>query len=493
MSFKNENNNFGSSESVTVKKDTVRGVQPGTVRGVQPGTVRGVQPGTVRGVQPGTVFKYTGEFKKEATLQLFNKAQAATATATAESSKLQIPNIGPIIVNPPTNPSTVYKQPTTENNTIVSLIVSHQSRMRCFLKPFLNDNGEYSFMNCSIIRLSFKQVNSDVANIQYSLELVYNGDLTVEEKNEKKGRKYFVKDNYYPNPGKIDPIQFKTQNYSIDKNIFFKMIKGSYDINAEYVFYIVRHGQAEHNENTSKIRKLSHPDTSLTETGKEHAKTAGIELNKLLDKKKIKYLFASDLLRTHETLSKLIEKCNDKLDPSLNSNGKNKVVILPCAHELVFTKGLDVNCDKAMRTKYFAYFAGENRTCHKSTHKACKDKLNVDFENLDVDWKIYDEFYKGDYNRTYGYLTGKFDKTNKTKFSEKRQHCSDTSMIIEAVKYINKPIISTTTTNTTNPTTPLPSLQSGGNKKMKMKIKKQSRKNSKNNQNYKSKKTKRAH
>ena len=104
----------------------------------------------------------------------------------------------------------------------------------------------------------------------------------------------------------INEDNFKNINAGINRLELPEKIFKDVD---EYVFYIGRHGQAQHNLDAvselkkANLRQAAHQitDTDVTNLGKEQAFRAGENLTKILKKNKenINYVFASDLMRTN--------------------------------------------------------------------------------------------------------------------------------------------------------------------------------------------------
>jgi len=200
------------------------------------------------------------------------------------------------------------------------------------------------------------------------------------------------------------------------------------DIDRPYVFYMVRHGQAEHNVYPA-VQLIRKKDTSLTETvGHQQAINAGIalaEIVQMYNDSTINYTFCSDLLRTRETLLDMykgIRKVNEDIQlPS-------KMVVLPCANELTYFK--NANCDSLTSKEALARFAAENFPgCDmkqiQDTNGSCIQIKDPESGlTMEIDWSFYTPFYGNAFRNTIG-------KTQ-------TMHCRDTTMIAMAVKYISQ-------------------------------------------------------
>jgi hypothetical protein len=169
--------------------------------------------------------------------------------------------------------------------------------------------------------LEFKITTS---NIQ--VKLVYDG--IVDE--EKPTYVYYVSPSSAPDPkvvaGKYQTTLFKEINIP---NVIYNVSPGY-----TYIFYLIRHGQGEHNVLKGMSKKWGalaisskYKDPSLTNTGVQQAIEIGQKLQVILDQQnqKVDYLFASDLKRTRQTLYYILQPMDS--DPALRNKQIN---ILPC-------------------------------------------------------------------------------------------------------------------------------------------------------------------
>ncbi len=329
---------------------------------------------------------------------------------------------------------------------INSLLITHNARLRCFITKLFNNSNisndiikkkqfkDYRWQNCCVLKLLLIPNSSTFKKFNFELSLIYDGEIDSSE--NKHGYQYWGNTKKSENSQTIFNL-FEVLNGSINlidlidvniKNIEHIDLK---NINNEFTFYLVRHGQGIHNLYNKKtiFRKK---DTSLTNTGKNQAINAGFVINNHLDNKSIiDYYFASDLLRTRQTFSNILKgiKANN-LTFSKMPNIIN-LLILPCSHELPFvTNG---KCDSTKNISKI--FSSENKmSCvklNKYTYKNSKYTDCVNFntktsDNIDIsvniDWSFYYDFYG-----TY--------RENKTKFRKKQ--CRNTSMLEESIKYIS--------------------------------------------------------
>ena len=320
------------------------------------------------------------------------------------------------------------------SKTYRSIIVSHQARLRCFLHDYLINNNDQSnsrsnssdsydsgvtdvesvsssgseskggggglhrFQNGCVIKLI-------ITSTSLSLELVYNGSID----EEKPTYTYYVK------PGTIDE-KAKQGKYQIEElhPIFIKVNFEHINPSNTFEFYLIRHGQAEHNVLKGMSKAFSNKNTKLTEDGRAQALSSGKHLKDIVRGKEIDYLFASDLNRTSETMGHFLKGFNNQLM-------SKSIVILPCSHELTYTK--NSHCDG-----HQGITPNENiSTCEPGkTGKTLLTRQTIDscdtIGDLRLDWSFYSKFYGSGTRRKRG--------------SEVSKQCRDTDMFKEAIEYI---------------------------------------------------------
>jgi bisphosphoglycerate-dependent phosphoglycerate mutase len=282
---------------------------------------------------------------------------------------------------------------------IVSLIVTHENRLRCIMKEFIGSANHY--MNCCVLKLVMEK---RLGKINYDLSMVYDGET------HKTGKYYISKQG-------VDTekrLSFPHIVYTVDKLLNVKVDKLKSGV--KYIFYIIRHAQSLHNL-YNFMEKMISPlklDTSITDIGIKQCENAGKFLNKYLGGIKIDYLFCSDLKRTRQTMSVICSKLNNKKP--------NKFIVIPCSHEVHYSKS--GNCDKSM-IRSIRSIAGENRTvCNiKSDDEQCYE-ATYKSKNYDIDWSFYNKFYGND-GRQFVYL------------KDSKYTCSRNDFIELMMKYIN--------------------------------------------------------
>lgn len=305
-------------------------------------------------------------------------------------------------------------EPTKE---VVSVIVTHENRLKCALRDIIGSAHDYK--NCCIIKLSLRIVNNvnNLNNqIYYDISLIYDGET------HKKDRVYYTGNNDIINE---NDILFPNLNDTTSKLLNLNATDLNQDI--QYTFFMIRHAQSDHNL-YNKLQKLKSPlklDTSITPVGKRQSENAGMFLNKYLTENNlnIDYLFSSDLKRTRQTLSVILSKITIPMN-------NNKITVIPCSHEILYTK--KENCDKNMVLSVKS-IAGENRMscdpkkCSKINEKDQCCQIKYENTKLDIDWTYYNDFYDGK-TRKFTYLTA-------NKYS-----CSNNDFIQMMVLYINSMI-----------------------------------------------------
>ena len=281
-----------------------------------------------------------------------------------------------------------------EQNTVESVVVTHNGRIRCFLEsikmPAIDKNTgkEIRFMNCCILLLS-------ITKNGYTLSLEYEGNLAEEsvKKAKKEGRKY------YSTKNNDDIFVQFTKQVSLDTSLFQDI--GDKTCN----FYIIRHADGLHNS-MGLIKKSYSSDVTDAVLSTEGIKQAE-EAKNFLKAFQIDQLYVSDLKRTRQTLAILIQN-RDEIKAT-------EVVVLPCAHELNYVKG--GLCDADQKMSALSY---ENKPkC--STDKSKCDEACCTVNNLPINWSFYRAFYGDGTRIAHG---------------QNAKRCRDTNMIQQAFEHM---------------------------------------------------------
>lgn len=427
-----------------------------------------------------------------------NTSEKPTETTNISNTNNKSTNSTGSIVNPVNSVSD-----TNTKNNINSIIVTHNARLRCLITKFFNNSSvsgdlnlktqfkKYRWQNCCVLKLILKPSSSSEKSIDFNLYLIHSGEISPDE--NKSDYKYWDiedKEQTGPNQNNYRFNRFNELTGSIDMEDLkdTNMESTVKNLKNTFTFYLVRHGQAEHNL-YSKMTVIRKTDTSLTVNGKAGTAGAGVAINddlekmnddlkkmnddlkkmfdenddltKLIDKNddlkkmidkhddlkksddvlenlnndlddnpkiKLQYYFASDLIRTRQTLGGILSNINSKY---LNSNTTTakiiNVVILPCSHELGFDK--TGQCDSTSGISP----PENNMSCtNYATAQKFNDCISFNIDSLDrknmivnLDWSYYSRFYDKSYR---GNITKKYGSKRK---------CRDTSMIEESIQYIN--------------------------------------------------------
>ena len=280
---------------------------------------------------------------------------------------------------------------TTKGNKFVSIIATHQARIRCYLSSILGKPIE-RFMNGAVLRIEINPTD-------LLCSLVYQGELN-EVKPEKK---YYVINNNDSSPN-YTAIPFPDVR-----------VPSKYNTNGEtYVFFVIRHGQGTHNilKGFQKKRAavFGNKDTRLTDTGFEQAAMTGHMMTKNAEFLSATSLFSSDLVRTIETLVTVLNQ--DRNQTISNRIAGKEIIVLPCAHELNYDKS--GSCDGSSSQ---AMLGNEN----KSSCKSINDCISS-YQGFQINWNYYNSFY---------------GNGTRMKSGSNRKHCRNTNFLQEAIDIIN--------------------------------------------------------
>ncbi len=276
----------------------------------------------------------------------------------------------------------------------VSIIATHQARIRCLLSNILGKKIE-RFMNGAVVRLEINPNN-------ILCTLAHQGELD-EVKPEKK---YYVTDSTKTSPN-YTAVQFPDINVRV---------QSTYNTNGNtYVFFLIRHGQGTHNTLKGFKKKqaaiFGNKDTRLTDTGFEQAAMTGAKMAKNEEFLSAKHLFSSDLTRTIETLVTVLKQDSSK--KIVNTAGGKEIVVLPCSHELNYDP--TGNCDGSSKQ---AVVGNENKPSCKSLSECVPE-----YDSFKINWNYYSQFY---------------DSGTRINPGKNRKHCRDTKFLQEAIDIVNR-------------------------------------------------------
>jgi len=318
--------------------------------------------------------------------------------------------------------SDLDEEPEQEYEEIVSIIVSHNTRIQCLLDGIQQNQSEdkVRFMNCAILKL-------ELTPEKVKLSMVYQGELSEKEYGKIDAERPYYVQEVSTKPGHI---QYPTVVYRYDT---IQPIMNLPDIIKKYTFYIIRHGNAEHNAKNSLGVSSTlglKLDTSITELGRQQASNAGRYLFQYLsDLQMPNHFFVSDLVRTHQTLDGILNELGifKTVPDTLVTPMKqlwSKPVVLPCANELPI-KGTLGQCDKAT-----ADAPGRQKMARENDTKCVlrPDKTLSSDCSPNVDWTtLYFPFYQ--------YLSQRVQEDTASN-RKNVNSCQDSNMIAMALLYL---------------------------------------------------------
>jgi broad specificity phosphatase PhoE len=284
-------------------------------------------------------------------------------------------------------------------NTVTSLIVTHNGKIRCLLdKLGFSDNLNYNtkklkFKNCVILKL-------EITSNQMSINMIDQGDLSKEDNYDTS--LYFTSFDKVLNYG-IKEVGSEPQGTAV---------------NNKFIFYLIRHGDGTHNKAKQLGSKERILDPLLTKVGEAQCLEAGKKLGNL----QVNFLFVSELIRTRQSLYKILQG-GIKFSPL--DQKYNKVIVLPCSHEINYkSENCDIDQDQTLENEMKCDpISDPINNCPQikiENSNYCKFLpliKNTDSKNLCIDWSHYNKFH-GDL------------------FIRRSSNCKDTHMIIQAIKII---------------------------------------------------------
>ena len=314
----------------------------------------------------------------------------------------------------------------TELNYLNYLIVSHNTRIRCFINTLLDVNNEQlNIVKQELEKINvYKKTNEQEIRFQNGmvlkltlpansnkgiLELFYKGEVTDPD------RLYFSDEHSIENKR----IQFPKIEFD-----YVKSFKLESFLNKNINFYIVRHGEGVHNT-ISKFKKVinfisrSGKDPKLTDIGIVQAKNTGQVLKNINFSK----IFVSKLERTWETAYWILKDNISKLNVKIN------YIVLPCSHEL--TNYSDTkNCDEANSGVPVGTENISNCESIFSLRIEKCDEYKYNNEIIKINWFYYNEFYS-QIKKIYGDF-GEVSP-NIDIYEKSNNKCRDSNMIVQAL------------------------------------------------------------
>ena len=306
--------------------------------------------------------------------------------------------------------------------TRYAVIVSHNSRIQCLLAKIRSLQQRIRFQNCCVLKIHIYGNNIQV-------DLIHSGEIT--ESDQKSSKVFYCAkgDTRLYNGNKFKPFTpIQTNDLS---RLGIKV-----PLTRDYVFYLVRHGQSEHNESKLHIKL----DTNLLNYGKQTVQNAASAIYRNVgDLRRFHMFFVSDLIRSRQTLDIMKRAWGwYDYDSYLREHLKDhpvRTIVLPCASEV---GGVVANGDCDSSISITQKMARENYpSCTVST---ISDRKNVCSE---YDWSTYLDFYGKK-------MRGQEDTFTRFLRKTPRMKCRDTTLLAMAIycldykqmpltKFIGKP------------------------------------------------------
>ena len=293
-------------------------------------------------------------------------------------------------------------------DTKYAVIVSHNSRIQCLLDNFKPAKTKIRFQNGCVLRISISTISAKECTI--SVKLLYSGTITESDNNKDKKIFYCA-----ARDGRIDTVKYVLFDETTATKTLMEMSLGTVQLTSNYVFYVVRHGQSEHNKSGTLAGTLHlKPDTSLLNNDDPSLQPAAKAIQADLSDHPIDAYFVSDLLRTHQTLNILMKTLGNRLP-----------IVLPCASE-VAQVGKNGDCDSS------AYLLQKGALENYPSCTLTRIKLDT---KCKADWTVYLKFYGGQmrgYDSTAsGIASGIFSRGVRGKTA--RMRCRNTNMLAMAI------------------------------------------------------------
>jgi broad specificity phosphatase PhoE len=233
------------------------------------------------------------------------------------------------------------------NEQIVSVIFTHQHRMKCILNHIFKMSGNRpsqfkEFQNGCILKLIIEKFTGKYDTNKIRLFMKYQGMLDPQENNTMS--QYYKGNSVGELLAEIDLSDLElTEGLNFSSFIKAKGKKNRLvSKECTYVFYLIRDAQGIHNLwKKGYFKRLkqhtpgnSYKDTSLTDVGIEQAENTSIhflnclkdDFGRRIEEKFNLYVFCSELKRTYQTAALV-------LNP-FNCDNRIKIIVLPCSSEV---------------------------------------------------------------------------------------------------------------------------------------------------------------
>ena len=230
---------------------------------------------------------------------------------------------------------------------IVSVIFTHQHRMKCILNHIFKMSGNRpsqfkEFQNGCILKLIIEKFTGKYDTNKIRLFMKYQGMLDPQENNTMS--QYYKGNSVGELLAEIDLSDLElTEGLNFSSFIKAKGKKNRLvSKECTYVFYLIRDAQGIHNLwKKGYFKRLkqhtpgnSYKDTSLTDVGIEQAENTSIhflnclkdDFGRRIEEKFNLYVFCSELKRTYQTAALV-------LNP-FNCDNRIKIIVLPCSSEV---------------------------------------------------------------------------------------------------------------------------------------------------------------
>tara|TARA_B100000787_G_scaffold168052_1_gene156074 strand:+ start:209 stop:1624 length:1416 start_codon:yes stop_codon:yes gene_type:complete len=316
-----------------------------------------------------------------------------------------------------------------EDKETYSVLFTHQHRLKCMLKKIFPRSDRTcpirKFQNGCILKLVIQRQEGTKDKNKIDLFLIHKGSIDPHELSKNNTIQKYHNEEDTKRLHLTGPVGLLLCDREMDNNelkyIFRNSFGQKFGTEEKFVFYLIRHAQAEHNLwgkkgflDLKKMKQISpgdgYKDTSLTGVGIEQSETTSVYFLNILKRDmgsrfvegfKL-YVFCSELKRTYQTAAIVLK-------PLLQTAylDRIKINILPCSSE-VNSKHPGISqgdCDSS--TGYDLLTPNENmslckdetkrssRCCEKTDTIGCVPNLFYGTlrylnDTYLIDWSFYD-------------------------------------------------------------------------------------------------------